>query len=293
MTIRLWCYNDSHDWGKNLLDAAQKRGHDVHLFDDARVPDEGYVFMHMHHHPQVRLIHKRIVSIMALNPRLTLIPDYRSAMLYDDKIEQARQLSRWMPRTHVFYTPNSAKRFLDKQPSFPFISKASEGASSHNVRFIKTFDDARLEIKHAFSDLGIKLRYSQVQRGYLLWQEFIAGNRGDVRVIAIGSKRLMLRRENRDNVPFASGSGRLTPITKLDYELEQALAVSNQFFAQEDQKWCGIDLVKDESGRWYVLETTVSWAPHGYYECQFIGTNMMGTQIWPVLLDEIEAGVFN
>lgn len=296
MTFRLWCYNDSHNWGQMLLTEATKRGHDAHLFDDPRQPDEGYVFMHMHHHPQVRLLHKRCMAIMAMNPDLKLVPDYRMSVQYDDKLEQARQLSRWMPRTQVFYTPNAARRWLDKNSSVPFMSKSAEGASSHNVRLVRTLDEARLEIKHAFSDLGIKCRYGQTQRGYLLWQDFIAGNDGDIRIIAIGRQRLVLRRGNRDDRPMASGSGRLLSMTNAnmakDEDAQQALAVANMFFAQENMNWCGIDMVKDAQGKWYILETTVGWTLHGYYDCEFIGDRRKGDQVWSVFIDEIEAGVF-
>jgi len=300
MTFKLWAYTDAHNWGSMLAKAAEARGHDVHLFDSPRQPDEGFVFMHMHHHPQVRTLHKRVMALMAMNPNLTLIPEYRSSVLYDDKIEQSKQLAAWMPRTELFFTPGAARRFLDRNP-LPLISKTSEGASSHNVRFIQTMDEAQAEVKQAFSDLGIKCKYGQQQRGYLLWQKFIEGNAGDIRIIAIGTKRLILKRGNRDNRPMASGSGRLTPVTGplTDNDVLGALVCANKFFDVENFNWCGIDLVKDQkTGRWYVLETTVGWTLHGYYECEFYDlankpTGRMGLDVWNVLIDEIEAGVFS
>lgn len=311
---KLWCFDDAHNWGKMLFDVAAKRGHEAHLFEDPRSPDQGYVFMHMHHHPQVRILHKRMMAIMSMNPDLRLIPDYRSSVLYDDKTEQARQLSRWMPRTHIFYTPGGARRFLEANHKFPFLSKTAEGASSHNVRLISTIDQAKLEIRQAFSDLGIKCHYGQQQRGYLLWQDFIPGNEGDIRIVAVGTKRLILRRGNRPDRPMASGSGRLTPIVDLtDLQARLALEVANEFFAAEQFKWAGIDMVRDAEGKWYILETTVGWTLNGYYECSFIdcydnsyanaiskGPRVLmngegpvrGDAIWQVLVDEIEAGAF-
>lgn len=296
----IWCYQDAHNWGDLLAKAAQVRGHEAHLFDDPRIPDRGFVFMHMHHHPQVRILHKRCMAIMAMNPELILIPEYRSSVLYDDKLEQARQLSKWMPRTRVFWTPGAARKFLENAP-FPFISKSLDGASSHNVRLIATADDAKNEIRQAFSDLGIKCRYGQQQRGYLLWQDFIPGNAGDIRIIAVGTKRLILRRGNRPDRPMASGSGALTPIRSLDdHEIIAALAVADCFFEEEKMRWCGIDMVRDEKGKWFILECTVGWTLHGYYECAFIDVSdgqpevmpLNGDMIWSVLLDEIEAGNF-
>lgn len=301
--MKIWCYEDAHNWGAMLARAAQARGHEAHMFDEPRKPDQGYVFMHMHHHPQVRLLHKRMMAIMAMNPSLVLVPEYRSSNLYDDKIEQARQLSKWMPRTQIYYSPGAAKRALALGLKFPLISKTSEGASSHNVRLVSSEDEARREIKEAFSDLGIKCRYGQVQRGYLLWQEFVEGNEGDIRIIAIGRKRLILRRYNRKDRPMASGSGNLKPIVDLsDPEILSALETANQFFRDEDFRWCGIDLIKEKStGRWLVLETTVGWTLHGYYECAFIDCSAPeprvmeenGMSVWDVFLDEVEAGIFD
>ena len=135
------------------------------MFDEPRQPDNGYAFMHMHYHPQVRALHKRIMQVMAMNPKLVLVPDYRMSVLYDDKAEQARQFSKWLPRTHIFWTPNGARNYLEHSAKFPFVSKAQEGSSSANVRFIETIDQAKLEVRQAFSDIGIKLKYGQAQHG--------------------------------------------------------------------------------------------------------------------------------
>jgi glutathione synthase/RimK-type ligase-like ATP-grasp enzyme len=301
--VKLWCFDDAHDLGKQLHEAAVKRGHDAHLFDDPRRPDKGFVFMHMQHHPSVRMLHKRVMSILSMNPDLTLVPDYRASVLYDDKLEQARQLARWMPRTRVFYTPGAARRFLDSHPALPFMSKALDGASSHNVRLVETYDSARLEIRQSFSDLGIKCRYGAQQRGYLLWQEFIAEHTGDIRVVAVGRKRLLLRRGNRLDRSIPRGSGDIAPIKDLSAaEACGALKVANEFLEAEQFKFAGVDLVRDpSSGRWFVLEVTVSWALSGYYESAFIDCanadpilmSTRGDSIWEVLLDEIEAGGFD
>lgn len=106
----------------------------------------------------------------------------------------------------------------------------------------------------------------------------------------------MLRRGNRDDRPMASGSGRLTPIkvATAGEDILAALAYADEFFRTENMPWCGIDIVRDAT-RHYVLETTVSWTMHGYYECEFFGDEQgrTGEKVWDVLLDEIEAGVFN
>lgn len=297
--LKVWAYNDVHNWGSMLAQAAATRGHDAHLFDEPRQPDHGYVFMHMHYHPQVRLFHKRMMQVMAMNPNLKLVPSYRMSVLYDDKSEQARQFSRYMPRTHLLWTPNGAKNFLeyDKGLSFPFISKASEGSSSANVRLVETVEAARQEVRMAFSDIGLKCRHGMTQRGYLLWQQFIP-NAGDIRVLAVGRKRLMVKRESRGDKAVTNGTGKIVPILELTKEYGEALQFANVFFDLEDIKWGGVDLVFDkENSRWLVLEATVSWKMHQYFDSRFFDAegkpvDLLGSQIWNVLMDEIEQGVF-
>jgi hypothetical protein len=91
MEMKLWCFDDAHYWGTSLAEAAQKRGHEVALFDTVKeVGQEGILFYHMHHHPAVRDHHKRAMAQFATIPGLKLIPSYRTSVLYDDRIEQLR-----------------------------------------------------------------------------------------------------------------------------------------------------------------------------------------------------------
>lgn len=296
--MRLWCFNDAHFWGRDLALEAKAQKHDARLFEDGREPDMGYAFMHLHHHPQTRARDKGINQQLALNPDIVAVPEYRSARLYDDKLEQAAELSKWMPRTRAFFSPRPVRQFLETSPDFPIISKTREGASSHNVRLLRTMDEANQEIRLAFSDLGIDCRYGHKQHGYLLWQKFCAGNKGDIRIIAIGDLRLVLKRNNRKDRPFASGSGSNTPVTVLDKSTMDAFTKADDFFVSENFKWCGIDLVYDyDDKRWVILETTVGWTLRGYDECQFIDRNgkptgKTGRDIWKVFIKQLEQGVF-
>lgn len=301
--LKVWCYDDAHNWGSLLAQAAAARGHDAHMFDDPRQPDTGFAFMHMHYHPQVRALHKRIMQVMAMNPKLTLVPDYRMSVLYDDKAEQARQLSKWLPRTQLFWTPNGARNFLEKHVRFPFVSKTQEGSSSANVRLVETLDQAKLEVRQAFSDIGIKCKYGQVQRGYLLWQDFIPDNAGDYRIVAIGSKRIMLRRDNRGDRAVSTGPGQITPIRTLTEASLAALEFAHDFFIEEGVKWGCLDVVYDKAKeRHFALETTVGWTMHAYTDCAFMrwdpnagawmNDGRLGSDVWSVLVEEMEQGKF-
>lgn len=295
--LKIWCYEDAHNWGSQLAQVAASRGHDAHLFDEPRKPDHGFVFMHMHYHPQVRMLHKRVMQVMSMNPALTLIPNYRSSVLYDDKAEQARQLAKYMPRTHIYWTPNAARNALEKM-EFPFVSKSAEGSSSANVRFVQTPEEARQEIKMAFSDIGIKCRYGQTQRGYLMWQRYVPDNAGDVRVLRIGDQRLMVQRKNRGDKPVANGND-ITPINDLGTDdLRNAFDTANRFFEAEQMQWAGVDMVMDhKTKQWFILETTVGWTMHSYADCVFFTrdgepTDNKGSAIWEVLCGQMEQGVF-
>jgi glutathione synthase/RimK-type ligase-like ATP-grasp enzyme len=290
----LWCCDDAFGaarWGHDLCMAARKRGIDARLFTNPAEPDAGYAFFRMYHDPRWLSGHQRDIAVLHANPRLTVIPDRRSALLYDDKVEQARQFGHWMPETRILESREAGEAAVGRL-GFPFISKSSGGASSQNVRLIATADAARLEIERVFG-AGLPIAKAQVQRGYLLWQRFLAGNPHDYRVVAIGRQRFMFRRHNRPHVPFASGSGRIEAVDNPAGEAAEALAAANDFFAAESFAWCGIDLVRDDRGRWRVLETTVAWMLKNYVHARFIGTDRRVADIWDVLLDEIEAGVLD
>lgn len=301
--LKVWCYDDAHNWGSLLAQAATARGHDAHMFDDPRMPDEGVAFMHMHYHPQVRAMHKRCMQVMSMNPKLTLIPDYRMSVMYDDKAEQARQLAKWLPRTYLFWTPNGARNWLERHAKFPFVSKTSEGSSSANVRLIETLDQAKLEVRQAFSDIGIKCKYGQKQIGYLLWQDFIPDNAGDFRIVAIGNKRIMMRRDNRGERAVTTGPGQITPIRTLTDASLAALEFAHDFFTDERIKWGCVDVLYDkEREKHFALECTVGWTMHSYNDCAFFKWDAsagawtqdgrLGSDVWNVLVDEIEQGSF-
>ncbi len=259
--------------------------------------EHGYVFVHMHHHPERRARDKLIVRDLGDRPEFKVIPDARSARLYDNKRQQAKELARWLPRTWVFKDAQKARAFLKKRPPMPLVSKASVGSGSHNVRLIEDGAAGLREIKRALREdsPGIALRYDERQRGYLIWQEFCPGNLFDYRVIVIGrDQRMILRRHNRDDRPMASGSGRLERVSFPDADASSALEFANEVAANEGFLWAGLDIVREApGGRWRLLETTVSWTLPAYYGYTFVNSKRNGAQVFEVLLGCIERGDFS
>jgi glutathione synthase/RimK-type ligase-like ATP-grasp enzyme len=136
------------------------------------------------------------------------------------------------PRTWVFWHEAEARARLDDLP-FPLVAKLSRGVQSQGVALVRNRAEAEVVIERMFS-FGVSSmdfmrnrrerrfgKYAPVlqamrrgrfkgnlERGYVLFQEFIPGNDFDTRLIVQGDKVLAYRRHNREGDFRASGSGR-------------------------------------------------------------------------------------
>jgi glutathione synthase/RimK-type ligase-like ATP-grasp enzyme len=283
--MKFWLYDDRTGWGRTLLSLALPRGHEARLFREPEQVDGGdAAFVRMHLDPKTREHDKHTVA--AMQGRIKTVPDARSAMLYDDKVEQAAELAKWMPRTIVARSPEKAREAAATL-GLPLMSKTAEGSASKNVRFIQTENELSREIGQAFGQ-GIVGQYGVRQQGYVLFQEFCPGNDYDFRVIAIGRERLILRRGNRDDAPMASGSDREMPVTFPDAEAEEVLAFADRFFAEEGFTFCGVDVVR-HGDRWVLVEMTTSWPTKLMHVHRFV-SGRPGSEYWNIVMDELEAG---
>lgn len=284
--MKLWCFDDAHRWGQSLHDAATKRGHDSSIFDAVHEPtQDGVLFFHMHNHPAVRKQHKRLVAHFATKPGLRLVPSYRMSVLFDDRYEQLRQLARWMPKTEAYQSPHAARAFIESNPEFPIISRSAQGSITNNVRLVQTADDARKEVRLAFSDLGIRMVYEQKQHGYLLWQEFVPSD-PHYRVIAIGDDRIVGK-----GVYQESGSIALSQADMESEEAQEVLAFADRFFNEERINYGSLVICKGQSG-WVLQDMTLTWH-RSFYEqkdVRFVKSGKPGTAMWEVMLDQLEAG---
>ena len=292
--MHLLCLDDRGGWGRELLAAAQARGWRASLLQtNGHQVVADYAFMRINQ-GGVRMEEEKRLLWRLASLGVRTIPELQYGLLYENKLGQAHAFRDWMPATRVLTDPAGARRAVGEL-GYPFLSKSADGSASRNVRLIHNADQAETEIQLAFG-AGLPTPHrlgTGIQKGYLIWQRFLGGNAYDYRVIAVGRQRLLLRRHNRPDVPFASGSGLCEPITDLDPETTAVLEASNAFFAAARTNWCGIDLVRDpDSQQWRVLEITLGWSMKAYLPCRFINTRRSGAEIWTVLLDELEAGVF-
>lgn len=290
--MKIWCFDDMGKWGEGLFLAARAAGHDPVMFDNPEIPHDGVALMHMHDHPGVRILHKRMMQDMSTKPDLTLIPNYRASDLFDDKMAQARHLSKWMPRTRVFYNPPTARSFAESDAArYPIYSKTSEGSNGYNVRVLHDKDMAKDEIRAAFDAMGLKARYSKKQIGYLLWQDPVPGNKYEYRIVNVGRHKMLIKR-----FPKKNGFEHFEPVTTMSDEVASVLRFATAFFDGERFPFGIIDVLRDhDANRWVMLELSVhfnigNFRGSNWFDGAHALTTFTGADIWKVMVKEIEAG---
>lgn len=244
------------------------------------------------HLPERRNVGKRVVLAIAHGMRIATFPDFRTIWHFDDKVAQKYLLDAAgiaMPRTWVFWTPERARAFC-RAATYPMVIKLAGGIVSENVRRVADVAEAEYWIHRMFTagvtsfdgwprparprrawtrlETATRVlrgnnpfptsRRTELQRGYVLFQEFVPGNDFDTRVTVIGDRAFAYRRINRPDDFRASGSGlRDTDSAKID-----AAAVSLAFATARalGTQSLAVDVLGTPDGR-HVL-TEISY----YYE---------------------------
>lgn len=298
--MTIWCYAaDEGQWGQMLHEECLSRSWDAKLFTE--VPPTiswDYAFMRIPQWEPGCTKGKRIAAQLE-GRGCNLIPDLTTCKTYEDKMAQTRLYSDWMPETHIILHPASMARLLDDSVDklgLPFISKGNIASASANVRLIHTRAAAIEEYEKVFNRDGIPLRAGGrdlKQKGYLIWQKFLAGNDCDYRVCINGEYLNILKRYIRTpDEPFASGSGKTEPVNRLGRKEYSLLAWSERFFHQHKLTWGGIDVVWDhELEHWSILETTLGWAFDAYKDCVYFNalepTEYTGRDMFKVICEGI------
>ena len=217
-----------------VLDATQ-----ADFFERVRECD-GFMWWYAHL-PFPRNFARRVVSAVEHGMGIPVFPTWETVWHFDDKVGQHYLLrAAGIPTapTSVFWYRRAA---LDhcRAAAYPLVLKLAGGITSENVQMLKTFGEAEYWIGRMFGagattlvrpaaglrgaagrmkdSLRLLLKgtmpldslRSDVQRGYLLVQEFLPGNDHDTRVTVIGNRAFGFRRMNRPGDFRASGSGRI------------------------------------------------------------------------------------
>jgi len=254
----LWCYADPGGWGFALYIAALRRGWDARLWGSASSVDApGYVFFRVGQH-QDELERDKNMARALLEWGNTLIPEIEMIDDYEDKGLQHVKYKDWMPSARLFYEPSLAVNHA-KECEYPIVSKSRTGSGSQAVRILKNQQEAVTEIHTVFGQ-GIETHMGELQKDYLMWEEFLPGNSYVYRVTRIGSRHFMLRVHNRPDIPTASGSGKVDVVDYNQREELEVLDFAKRFFDDIGTKWCAIDVIYDpKRHKWRVLETSLAW----------------------------------
>ena len=209
-----------------------------------------FIFRWQHIDDHRQLAHT-ILPVIERNLGIKCFPDLNTSWHFDDKIRQYYLLSQFgfpMIKSWIFWDKVEAINW-SKTAVYPTVFKLKGGAGSTNVLLIHNKAKAIRLINKMFwqgvyseriPDSGStqwkyftvynKLRewkhfmlnkinkiditpYWQINKNYVLFQEFMPDNQYDTRVTVIGKRAFAFRRFNRENDFRSSGSG------KLDYDI--------------------------------------------------------------------------
>lgn len=228
---------------------------------------------------------------------LTMIQDAEQVRLYEDKSGQFEKWGHWMPDTWRFTDLESALAQLE-HCEYPLVSKADVGASSVNVRILKTKDEAITHVKQLFGE-GIRVNHgahcpNTLQKGYALLQRFIP-HHITYRVNAMGDTRAVFYRYCYPDRPVAQ-TGNVEPAFDMTDELESLLEYADRFFVEAGTKWCALDILRDGQ-EWKLLETSLAWPWPSPGRCNegtiFRSGGKQWIEMFDVMLDEVERGAWS
>jgi len=225
--------------------------------------------------------------------------------------------------SYAFYDKKEALNWLKNKAKFPIVAKLRRGAGSYNVRLLNNYKQAKKYTDKMFgrglqpvpgylADTKNKLKVAgnlngiikrlkkapnylktmymgrrefQKEKGYVYFQDFIAGNKEDVRIAVVGNKIWAFKRKVRAGDFRASGSGMIdydikdlpTQVIKTAYELSRKLNAQSIAF----------DFVKDQNNNYYIVEISYGYAGEVVYNCPgYWNENLVfeDGHLWPEII---------
>lgn len=251
----LYAFDDRKGWGRRFAGAARAEGFQSVLVADAdSVPAGERCFVRLDQQGE-ELERTKGVALELHERGCIVTPSLDEIRWYDDKIAQGEVLREWMPETRIFTRLEDALAFA-AEAEYPLISKASCGASSANVRILRSREEAEAEAQLAFGP-GLVCNYGRAQKGYVYWQKFVQ-KQAEYRVTIIGDYLFGHERFDRPEIPLASGSRNYRPLT-FDGGQERDVAGFVSMIARTiGTDWMAFDILAD-SGGLLVLEMSCSF----------------------------------
>jgi glutathione synthase/RimK-type ligase-like ATP-grasp enzyme len=186
------------------------------------------------------------------------------------------------------------KMFSGGIPSYSGGFFSDIHAKIHKTRDFKHFlDKARRAVK-TFKNISLSRRMLPRQKGYVLFQEFMADNEFDTRVSVIGGRAFAFLRFNRPGDFRASGSGRIVyDPAKIDRRcLRIALDTSRKINAQ----CMAYDFLYNAAKEPCICEISYGFMAQAVYDCTGYWdehSNWHEGHYWPqdLILDDIQTAV--
>jgi glutathione synthase/RimK-type ligase-like ATP-grasp enzyme len=234
---------------------------------------------------------------------IEVFPDFNTMWHFDDKVGQKYLLEGIgapLAASWVFYDKHNALKWAN-HTEFPKVFKLRGGAGSQNVRLIRSKRHAKSLIRKAFSrgfpvynpvgslkerwrkyKLGkTNLRdiikgairfvlpppYASIKgrdKGYIYFQEYIPGNKFDIRVIVIGDKAFAIKRMVRKDDFRASGSGII--LYGQEHFNKETISLSFQMAEQIKSQCAAFDFVYTRD-KIFVVEVSYGFVKEGYDPC--------------------------
>ena len=253
--------------------------------------------------PRDILIARPILSALE-HAGLRVFPNFRTAWHFDDKVAQKylfEALRIPAVPAHVFVDKQEALKWID-EVKFPKVFKLRRGAGSAGVKLVKDRAQARRMVKKAFGRgfavydpwdslrervrkwrLGkfpateivkgfarfiYPPRYSRIlgrESGYVYFQDFLPGNKCDIRIVIIADRAFGIRRLVRPNDFRASGSGNIT-YARQDID-ESCVQRAFEVAAKLGSDCVALDFVYDQKKRPRILEVSYGFSPAPYDAC--------------------------
>lgn len=283
-------------WWQPAIEAAKRRGYNAWRMKRGYNPHlmtgPGFGFIRPHADPEILAQNQKDYYAMR-DSCLTMIQDQNQMAVYEDKSMQAQLWSAMMPKTQRFARREDALAAIGSFGD-TVVSKADEGASSENIRILVGQEAQRRHIEQVFTR-GIPVNCcaggaTVVQNDYALLQEFIP-HEITWRVNVVGTKFAAFKRYCYKDRMVAQ-TGNTLPVLEMDAEVESLFDFARKVFSAIDTRWCAIDVLKS-GNEWKLLETSLAWPWPGVgKQAPFFGTSRHWGEMWEVMFDEIEAGVW-
>lgn len=316
MNRRLYVYDPRVAWATPPVNAATRRGWSATFWSDRSLIGRydlerpGYALLFVHAHPDVLPGDRDLARQIEERDDVKLITDLGQIECYENKRHQTELYDAWMPDTWVETTHAEAElAVLAYDFDRPLVSKADVGASSYNVRVLRTREEAFRHVAEVFGP-GVPVRHcaggrdaTSLQRGYVILQRFVP-HEVTYRVNAVGNQRAIFKRYCYPDRPVAQ-TGNVAPVAELDGQLESLLGFADAVFRDMGTRWCAIDVLWDEAeDAWMLLECSQRWPHPSPGECDTRGRffrwisgrwlpGRTWGEMWEALLDELEAGTWD